>query len=69
MAKQHPVTTELCMGDIANCRVVRKRARIHATASEVAANWLAFERSGIFRAAIQSGRESTHKSLGSTGSK
>jgi hypothetical protein len=69
MAKQHPVTTELCMGDIANCRVVRKRARIHATASEVAANWLAFERSGIFRAAIQSGRESTHRSLGSTGLK
>jgi hypothetical protein len=68
MAKQHPVTTELCMGDIANRRVARKRARIHATASKVAANWLAFERSRIYRAEIQSRRECTHKSFG-TGSK
>jgi hypothetical protein len=69
MAKQHLVTAELCMGDIVNCRVARKRTRIHATAREVAADWLAFGRSRIHRAAIQSQREQARKSLDSTGSK
>jgi hypothetical protein len=69
MAKQHLVTAELCMGDIANCRVARKRTRIHATAREVAAAWLSFGRSRIHCAAIQSEREPAHRSLDSTGSK
>jgi hypothetical protein len=69
MAKQHLVTAELCMGDIVDCRIARKRTRIHATASEVAAEWLAFGRSRIHRAAIQSQREPAHKSLDSTGPK
>jgi hypothetical protein len=60
-AKQHLVTAELCMGDIVNLRIARKRAKVHAAQNEAAANRLAYGRSKNDRTATLSRRELARK--------
>jgi hypothetical protein len=62
-ANQHLVTAELCMGDIVNLRMARKRAKRHAAETEAASNRLAHGRPKSDRAAEQSQREQARKSL------
>jgi hypothetical protein len=62
-ANLHLVTAELCMGDIVNLRMARKRAKRHAAENEAASSRLVHGRPRIDRAAEQSRREQARKSL------
>jgi Domain of unknown function (DUF4169) len=60
---QHLVTAELCMGDIVNLRMARKRAKRRAAEDEAASKWFAHGCSRIDRSAERSRREHVRKSL------
>jgi hypothetical protein len=62
-ANQHLVTAELCMGDIVNIRMARKRAKRRAAEDEAASKRFAHGCPKIDRSAEQSRREHARKSL------
>jgi Domain of unknown function (DUF4169) len=62
-ANQHLVTAELCMSDIVNLRIARKRAKRRAAETEAASNRLAHGHPKIDRAVEQSRREKARRSL------
>jgi hypothetical protein len=62
-ANQHLVTAELCMGDIVDLRMARKRAKRHAAENEAATKRFAHRRPKSDRTAEQSRREQARKSF------